>query len=80
MAGPFFEPRPRRPPLHFTTSGVVCPHLWTNYPRGRFSYFLKKTVDDLIRLRKNLMTQRKKRKRNCGGSRPQEVRNEKNEL
>ena len=19
------------------TSGVVCPHLWTNYPRGRFS-------------------------------------------
>ena len=19
-----------------STSGVVCPHLWTNYPRGRF--------------------------------------------
>ena len=25
-----------------STSGVVCPHLWTNYPRGRFSHFLKK--------------------------------------
>ena len=48
--------------------------------RSIFFIFSKNTVDDPIRFRNNLMTQRKKRKRNCGGSRPQEVRNEKIEL
>ena len=60
------------------TSGVVCPQLWTNYPRGRF-FFFKNSVEYSACLRKNLMT-KTKRKKIRGRSKPQEVGNEKNEL